>query len=77
MIAKIVQNEKIDVVFVGKQAIDDDSNQTAQILASLLDWPQALFASKVEPEGDTFKVTRWDFYQTFVCKTKNFSNYYL
>lgn len=58
MIAKIVQNEKIDVVFVGKQAIDDDSNQTAQILASLLDWPQALFASKVEPEGDSFKVTR-------------------
>ncbi|KIH53166.1 electron transfer flavoprotein [Ancylostoma duodenale] len=44
---KIVEKEKFDVVFLGKQAIDDDASQTAPLLAGLLDWPQALFASKV------------------------------
>ena len=45
---KIVQDEKADLVLLGKQAIDDDANQTGQMLAALLDWPQATFASKVE-----------------------------
>ncbi|MCB1868258.1 MAG: electron transfer flavoprotein subunit beta/FixA family protein [Gammaproteobacteria bacterium] len=54
----IVDRESPDLVILGKQAIDDDSNQTAQMLAALLDWPQATFASKVElGEGDA-KVTR-------------------
>ena len=42
------QPEKVDMVIMGKQAIDDDAGQTGQILAGLLDWPQATFASKVE-----------------------------
>jgi len=45
---KIVQDEQIDIVLMGKQAIDDDSNQAGQMLAALLGWPQATFASKVE-----------------------------
>lgn len=40
ILAKLAQDEKADIVIVGKQAIDDDSNQTAQMTASLLDWPQ-------------------------------------
>ncbi|KAK6727870.1 hypothetical protein RB195_005504 [Necator americanus] len=56
---KIVEKDKFDVVFLGKQAIDDDASQTAPLLAGLLDWPQALFASKVEKEGEGhLKVTR-------------------
>ena len=43
---------------MGKQAIDDDSNQTGQMLAALLDWPQATFANKVEVSGDVVNVTR-------------------
>jgi len=58
LMAKIVEEEKIDLVLVGKQAIDDDSNQTAQLLASLLDWPQATFASKIEKTDDRLRVTR-------------------
>ncbi|VDM82219.1 unnamed protein product [Strongylus vulgaris] len=53
---KIVEKEKFDVVFLGKQAIDDDAGQTPQILAGLLEWPQALFASKVEKADDTHLV---------------------
>lgn len=45
--AKIVADEKADIVLMGKQAIDDDANQTGQMLAALLKWPQATFASKV------------------------------
>jgi len=45
---KLVQDEKADLVLMGKQAIDDDSNQTGQMLAALLGWPQATFASKLE-----------------------------
>ena len=45
---KIVQDEKADLVLMGKQAIDDDANQTGQMLAALLGWPQATFASKAE-----------------------------
>lgn len=51
ILAKLAQNEKADLVIVGKQAIDDDSNQTAQMTAAVLDWPQATFASKIE-QGD-------------------------
>lgn len=47
MLAKVATDEKVDVVIVGKQAIDDDSNQTAQMTAALLGWPQATFASEV------------------------------
>src|SRR6187401_976364 len=50
--------EKPGFVILGKQAIDDDSNQTGQILAALLGWSQATFASKLEVEGSDFKVTR-------------------
>ena len=57
-LAKIAKDEKFDAVFVGKQAIDDDANQTGQLIAGLLDWPQATFASKVEVDGGHFKVTR-------------------
>ncbi len=46
--AKVVEQENPDLVLMGKQAVDDDSNQVGQILAALLSWPQATFASKVE-----------------------------
>ncbi|XP_047512410.1 electron transfer flavoprotein subunit beta [Pieris napi] len=58
ILAKLSQDEKVDLVIVGKQAIDDDSNQTAQITAALLDWPQATFASKVEKTDAGLTVTR-------------------
>jgi electron transfer flavoprotein beta subunit len=55
---KIVEKEKPDLIIMGKQAIDDDCNQTGQMLAALLNWPQGTFASKLEP-GDAFvNVTR-------------------
>ncbi|CAJ0637755.1 23793_t:CDS:2 [Entrophospora sp. SA101] len=54
----IVEKEKPNLIILGKQAIDDDSNQTGQMLAGLLNWPQATFASKVEIEGENLKVTR-------------------
>jgi electron transfer flavoprotein beta subunit len=54
----VVQKESPGLVILGKQAIDDDANQTGQMLAALLDWPQATFASKVEIAGETAKVTR-------------------
>jgi electron transfer flavoprotein beta subunit len=46
--AKVVDQEKPDLVIMGKQAVDDDNNQVGQILAALLSWPQATFASKIE-----------------------------
>jgi electron transfer flavoprotein beta subunit len=55
---KIVDKEKPDLVIMGKQAIDDDCNQTGQMLAALLNWPQGTFASKVEPAQGTINVTR-------------------
>ncbi|ETN63633.1 electron transfer flavoprotein subunit beta [Anopheles darlingi] len=58
ILAKLAQDEKADLVILGKQAIDDDCNQTAQMTAALLDWPQAAFASKVDKEGDTLTVVR-------------------
>ncbi|MCP4791485.1 MAG: electron transfer flavoprotein subunit beta/FixA family protein [Gammaproteobacteria bacterium] len=54
----IIDAEQPQLVMVGKQAIDDDCNQTGQMLSALLDWPQATFASKLEINGDTAKVTR-------------------
>lgn len=58
ILAKLAQNEKADMVIVGKQAIDDDSNQTAQMTAALLDWPQATFASKIEKSDGYITVKR-------------------
>ncbi len=54
----IVDAEKPDLVIMGKQSIDDDSNQTGQMLAALLGWAQGTFASKVEPGGAGVNVTR-------------------
>lgn len=58
ILAKIAQDEKVDLVIVGKQAIDDDSNQTAQMTAAVLDWPQGTFASKIEKSDKELTVTR-------------------
>ncbi len=54
----IVDKESPDIVFLGKQAIDNDCNQTGQMLAALADWPQATFASKVELADGEAAVTR-------------------
>ena len=54
----VVDKESPDLVIVGKQAIDDDSNQTGQMLAALLDWPQATFASELELGDGSANVTR-------------------
>jgi len=54
----IVDEEKPDLVILGKQAIDDDSNQTGQMLAALLGWPQATFANSMEKDGDSLTVGR-------------------
>jgi electron transfer flavoprotein beta subunit len=54
----VVENEKPDLVIMGKQAIDDDCNQSGQMLAGLLGWPQGTFASKLELAGDKVKVVR-------------------
>ena len=58
IITSVVQKEKIDLMILGKQAIDDDMNATGQMIAALLDWPQATFASKVEISGKIAKVSR-------------------
>jgi electron transfer flavoprotein beta subunit len=58
LLAKIVAEEQPGLVIMGKQAIDDDNNATGQMLAALLDWPQATFASKIEIAGDSANVTR-------------------
>src|SRR5262252_9902794 len=54
----IAEAEKPGLIILGKQAIDDDCNQTGQMLAALLGWPQGTFASKLVIEGDTIAVTR-------------------
>jgi electron transfer flavoprotein beta subunit len=54
----IVEAEKPDIVILGKQAIDDDCNQTGQMLAALLGWPQGTFASKLSIENGATVVTR-------------------
>ena len=58
LLAALVRQEAPRVVIMGKQAIDDDANQTGQMLAALLDWPQATFASKLEIAENTARVTR-------------------
>ena len=58
ILQKVVEKEKPDLVFMGKQAIDDDCNQTGQMLAALLNWPQATFASKIEVKDKSLEVTR-------------------
>ena len=58
LLKAVVDKEGPQLVILGKQAIDDDANQTGQMLAALLDWPQATFASKVEIDGAKAKVTR-------------------
>ena len=54
----VIAEENPDVVIMGKQAIDGDNNATGQMLAAILDWPQATFASAIELSADTAKVTR-------------------
>ncbi|MCY3828023.1 MAG: electron transfer flavoprotein subunit beta/FixA family protein [Rhodospirillaceae bacterium] len=58
LIAAAVAKESPDIVILGKQAIDDDANQTGQMLAALLGWPQATFASEVTAENGGLTVTR-------------------
>ena len=58
LLQKIVESEKPDLVIMGKQAIDDDCNQSGQMLAGLLGWPQGTFASKIELNGAKVKVVR-------------------
>ena len=58
LLKAVIEKEQPGIVIVGKQAIDDDSNQTGQMLAGLLGWPQATFASKLKIEGEGAEVTR-------------------
>jgi electron transfer flavoprotein beta subunit len=58
IISKIAEEEKPSIILMGKQAIDDDSNQTGQMTSALLNWPQATFASKIEIEDKSATVTR-------------------
>jgi len=58
LLAALAAKEQPSLIILGKQAIDDDANQTGQMLAALLDWPQATNASKVEVEGERVQVTR-------------------
>ena len=58
LLKAIVEKEAPQLVIAGKQAIDDDANQTGQMLAALLDWPQATFISKIVPSADEITITR-------------------
>ena len=58
LLKAVAEREQPQLVICGKQAIDDDANQTGQILAALMGWGQATFASKVVVEGETLRVTR-------------------
>jgi len=58
ILKKVVEKEKPDMVFVGKQAIDDDCNQTGQMLAAMLNWPQGTFTSKVNLKDKTMEIVR-------------------
>jgi electron transfer flavoprotein beta subunit len=58
LLKAISDEEKPDLVLLGKQAVDDDSNQVGQMLAGLLDWPQATFASEIKVAGNGIEVTR-------------------
>ena len=58
LLKKLVEDEQIGLVLMGKQAIDSDANQTPQMLAALLDWPQATFISKIEIKGEVAQIVR-------------------
>ena len=58
LLQKVVEKENPDLVFMGKQAIDDDCNQTGQMLSALLKWPQATFASKIDVQDGKLEVVR-------------------
>jgi electron transfer flavoprotein beta subunit len=58
ILKKIVEQESPDLIIMGKQAIDDDYNQTGQMLSALLGWPQATFASKITVNGNKAEVMR-------------------
>jgi len=58
IISKVAETEKPDIILLGKQAIDDDCNQTPQMISAILNWPQATFASKIEIENDNAVITR-------------------
>lgn len=58
VLAALAKSNKADLVLLGKQAIDDDCNQTGQMVAALLDWPQGTFASRVELEEGALRVQR-------------------
>ena len=58
ILQKIVDKEKPDLVFMGKQAIDDDCNQTGQMLSALLNWPQATFVSKIDIKDNKLEIIR-------------------
>src|SRR5271168_4122733 len=58
LLKAVILKETPEIVIIGKQAIDDDCNQTGQMLAALLGWPQATFASKIAISGDKAEVTR-------------------
>ncbi|MCZ2720660.1 electron transfer flavoprotein subunit beta/FixA family protein [Marinomonas sp. 15G1-11] len=58
LIAKVAKDESADLIIMGKQAIDSDNNQTGQMVAALLDYPQATFASEIVVENNVAKVTR-------------------
>ena len=58
ILKKVIEKEKPDIVLMGKQAIDDDCNQTGQMLSSLLGWSQGTFASKIEVKDKSMQITR-------------------
>ena len=58
ILKKVIEKEKPDIVFMGKQAIDDDCNQTGQMLSAILGWAQGTFASKIEVKDKSMQVTR-------------------
>ena len=58
ILKKVVEKEKPDMVFLGKQAIDDDCNQTGQMLAAMLNWPQSTFSSKITLKDKSLEVVR-------------------
>ena len=58
LLKAIVEKDSVDLVMLGKQAIDGDNNQTGQMLAAILGWPQGTFISKLEPNDGGIKITR-------------------
>jgi len=58
ILAELAKKQEADIVMLGKLAIDDDSNQTAQMTSSLLDWPQGVYCSKIEVKDTALEVTR-------------------